>query len=100
MAVKSRKHPDWSRSLPAPLQILDGDKPILTLATVGDVRDLIVKRLPEESRQKSTWQYLPTSRSMPRTAPTTWTCRLRCVADRGKRQDWLVPFIEDLKRRR
>jgi hypothetical protein len=58
MAVKSRKHPDWSRSLPAPLQILDGDKPILTLATVGDVRDLIVKRLPEESRQKSTWQYV------------------------------------------
>jgi hypothetical protein len=30
----------------------------LTLATVGAVRDLIVKRLPEESRQKSTWQYV------------------------------------------
>jgi hypothetical protein len=53
-----RKHSDWSRPLPAPLQILDGDKPILTLATVGDVRELIVKRLPEESREKSTWQYV------------------------------------------
>jgi len=52
------KRPDWSRPLPSPLQILDGDKPILTLATVGDVRDLIVKRLPEESRQKETWQYV------------------------------------------
>jgi hypothetical protein len=52
------KRPDWSRPLPAPLQILDDDKPILTLATAGDVRDLIVKRLPEESRQKSTWQYV------------------------------------------
>jgi hypothetical protein len=53
------KPPDWSRPLPAALQILDeSDKPILTLATVGDVRDLIVKRLPEESRQKSTWQYV------------------------------------------
>jgi hypothetical protein len=53
-----RKHSDWSRPLPAPLQILDGDKPILTLATVGDARELIVKRLPEESREKSTWQYV------------------------------------------
>jgi hypothetical protein len=58
MAAKSRKRPDWSRPLPAALQILDGDKPILTLATVGDVRELIVKRLPEESRQKSTLQYV------------------------------------------
>src|ERR1700686_1734282 len=58
MAAKSRKRPDWSRPLPAPLQILDGDKPIPTLATVGDVRELIAKRLPEESRQKSTWQYV------------------------------------------
>ena len=39
-------------------QILDRNKPVLTLATVGDVRELIVKRLPEESRQKSTWQYV------------------------------------------
>jgi hypothetical protein len=53
------KPPDWSRPLPQSLQILDErDKPILTLATAGDVRDLIVKRLPEESRQKETWQYV------------------------------------------
>ena len=53
-----RKRTDWTRPLPQPLHILDGDKPILTLATVGDVRELIVKRLPEESREKSTWQYV------------------------------------------
>jgi hypothetical protein len=53
-----RKRSDWSRPLPAALHILDGDKPVLTLATVGDVRDLIVKRLPEESRQKDSWQYV------------------------------------------
>jgi hypothetical protein len=58
-AALMAKRPDWSRPLPAPLQILDEhDKPILTLATVGDVRDLIVKRLPEESWQKETWQYV------------------------------------------
>jgi hypothetical protein len=48
-----RKCPDRSRPLPQPLQILDGDKPILTLATVGDVRELIEKRQPEESRRKA-----------------------------------------------
>jgi hypothetical protein len=56
--MAAKKRPDWSRPLPQPLQILDGDKPILTLATVGDVRDLLVKRLPEKSREKSTWQYV------------------------------------------
>jgi hypothetical protein len=58
MATKSRKRSDWSCPLPQPLQILNGDKPILTLATVGDVRELIVKRVPEESREKSTWQHV------------------------------------------
>jgi hypothetical protein len=56
-AALSRR-PNWSQPLLATLQILDRDKPILTLATAGDVRDLIVKRRPEESRQKSTWQYV------------------------------------------
>src|SRR5271154_5282995 len=58
MATKSRKRSDWSCPLPQPLQILNGDKPIMTLATVGDVRELIAKRLPEDSRKKSTWQYV------------------------------------------
>jgi hypothetical protein len=58
LRVTSRKRPDWPRPLPQPLHILDGDKPILTLATVGDVRTLILKRLLEESREKSTWQYV------------------------------------------
>jgi hypothetical protein len=57
-AALMAKRPNWSRPLPQPLEILDGDKPILTLATVGDVRELIVKRLPKESREKSTWQYV------------------------------------------
>lgn len=39
MPAKSRKRPDWTRPLPAALHILDErNKPILTLATVGDVR--------------------------------------------------------------
>jgi hypothetical protein len=51
--------PDWSLPLAQPLQILDEHyKPILTLKTVADVRALILKRLPEESRQKDTWQYV------------------------------------------
>jgi hypothetical protein len=49
---------DWTRPLPQPLHILDQDKPIFTLATVGDVRELIVHRLPDENREKSTWRYL------------------------------------------
>ncbi len=53
------KRPDWSRPLPAPLVVLDERrKPILPLATIGDVRALILKRLPEESRQKDTWQHV------------------------------------------
>jgi len=51
--LRARKRPDWSRPLPQALQILDCDKPILTLATVGDVRELIEKRLPEESQRKA-----------------------------------------------
>jgi hypothetical protein len=53
-----RLRTDWTRPLPQPLHIFDGDKPLLTLATVADVRALILHRLPEESRQKSTWQYV------------------------------------------
>jgi hypothetical protein len=53
-----RKRTDWTPPLPQPLHILDGDRPPLTLATAGDVRELIVKRPPEESRVKSTWQYV------------------------------------------
>jgi hypothetical protein len=53
-----RKRTDRTRPLPQPVHILDGAKPLLTLATVGDVRELIVKRLPAERREKSTWQYV------------------------------------------
>jgi hypothetical protein len=54
--VMLRKRTDWTRPLPQPLHIVDGNKPLLTLATVGDVRALIVQHLPEESRQKSIWK--------------------------------------------
>jgi hypothetical protein len=37
-AMVSRNRTDWMRPLPQPLHILDGDKPILTLATVDDAR--------------------------------------------------------------
>jgi hypothetical protein len=49
----ARKRQIWSRRPPQPLQILDGDKRLLTLATVGDVRAVILRRLPEESHEKS-----------------------------------------------
>jgi len=53
-----RKRTDWTRPLPQPLQIRDCDHPILTLATVDDVRELIVTRPQEESREKRTWRYV------------------------------------------
>jgi len=39
--IESSKRSDWSRPLPAPLQIIDGDKPTLTLKTPGDVQNAI-----------------------------------------------------------
>jgi hypothetical protein len=76
--LRARKRPDWSRPLPQALQILEGDT-ILTLATVGDVRELIEKRLPEESRRKAHGSMSPDWRLMPRTTATLRTCRSRCA---------------------
>jgi hypothetical protein len=45
-----RKRPDWSRPLPAPLQILDeNDKPIITLKTLRAMFD--VGYFPPEHRR-------------------------------------------------
>jgi hypothetical protein len=74
------KRPDWSRPLPAALHVLDErDKPILTLATAGDVRELIVKRLQRKAGRKAHGSMSPASRSMPRTAATVPTCRSGCA---------------------
>jgi hypothetical protein len=48
----SRKRPDWSKALPRPLVIPD----IMKLCTLGDIRELVEKRLPTAFREKSTWQ--------------------------------------------
>ena len=54
--MASRKHPDWSRPLPQPLQILDENyKPMLTLKTLGDVRKML---LPEPFQLKTTWGHV------------------------------------------
>jgi hypothetical protein len=45
---------DWSRPLPRPLTIPD----VMTIRTLADVRDLIERHLPAETREKVTWQYL------------------------------------------
>jgi hypothetical protein len=46
--------PNWSRSRPRPIIILD----VLTLETLGDVRGLVEKHLPAEYRSKFTWRQL------------------------------------------
>jgi hypothetical protein len=52
------KRPNWSRPLPAPLQILDeNDKPIITLKTLGDVRKMLLG-LPEVFQSKTTWGHV------------------------------------------
>jgi hypothetical protein len=47
-----RRKPDWSRRLPRPLII----PKVMTLQTLGDVRELIERRLPASYRGKETWQ--------------------------------------------
>jgi hypothetical protein len=54
MAKRQRSSLDWSRPLPRPLVIPD----VMTLRTLADVRELIEKYLPDETRSKSTWQYV------------------------------------------
>jgi hypothetical protein len=48
-----RKHPDWSRPLPRPLEIPS----IMTLKTLADVRELL-KHLPKGHRERSTWRHV------------------------------------------
>ena len=48
-----RKRADWTRQLPAPLAI----PKLMTLKTLGDVRDLL-GHLPKEHRAKDTWQHV------------------------------------------
>jgi hypothetical protein len=56
--MASRKHPDWSRPLPQPLQILDeSEKPIITLKTLGDVRKMLLG-LPEPFQLRTTWGHV------------------------------------------
>ena len=46
--------PVWSRPLPRTLIIPN----VMTIRTLADVRDLIDRHLPAETREKITWQYL------------------------------------------
>ena len=44
----------WSPALPGPLNIPD----VMTVKTLADVRTLIEKHLPAETRDKDTWQHV------------------------------------------
>ena len=46
--------PNWWRPLPRPIVIPD----VMELATLADVRLLVVKHLPKEYRSKFTWRQL------------------------------------------
>jgi hypothetical protein len=46
--------PNWSRKLPRPLKI----PTITTLHTLGDVRELVERRLPPEFRERDTWRHV------------------------------------------
>jgi hypothetical protein len=49
-----RNRADWSRKLPRPLKI----STITTLHTLGDVRELVERRLPPEFRERVTWRHV------------------------------------------
>lgn len=51
------RHSGWSRSLPRPLIIGPADDPVLTLTTLGDVRELI-SHVPADRRKLDTWRKL------------------------------------------
>jgi hypothetical protein len=51
---RSLSRPDWSRKLPRPLKIPS----VMDLKTLADVRELIEKHLPAETRAKSSWQHV------------------------------------------
>ena len=46
--------PDWSRPLPRPLVI----PTVLNLVTLDDVRTLIERHLPMQTRNKPNWRYV------------------------------------------
>jgi hypothetical protein len=46
--------PDWSRPLPQPLVI----PTVLNLITLDDVRTLIERHLPMQTRNKPNWRYV------------------------------------------
>jgi len=49
-----RSRPNWSRPVPRTLVIPN----IMTLATLAKLRALIVKHLPKDRRERSTWRHV------------------------------------------
>ena len=54
MTETALSRPYWSRRLPRPLTI----PTIMKLKTLADVRDLVEKNLPEQYRERPTWQHV------------------------------------------
>jgi hypothetical protein len=52
--LRERTRPDWSRPLPRPLKT----PTVMTLTTLGDVRELVERHLPAECRERDTWEQL------------------------------------------
>jgi hypothetical protein len=51
---KAGARPNWSRKLSRPLKI----PAVMTLTTLGDVRDLVEHHLPAEYRERDTCRYI------------------------------------------
>jgi len=94
--------PNWSRALPRSLVI----PKVMTLRTLGDVRVLIERHLPQHYRAKATWRYVGGgwrrrhAAATPSTSPVPLVCMGQINALAGERNaamhtSWAVAVSGD-----